>query len=180
MKKYFSLFLTIALFVMTSIKLNAQNFMSYKVNGVLYEVSEEQFISYGTFSTNLQDEKPLRKTFSASVSGIYGIEYQADFQIYLDTNAVPKVDTFKLDNGIAYLKRKHIASLGMTRKVKDDYQFYKSESNTKGNITITKVDGDIIEGTFEGALVPQYPLAKTPLLMVTEGKFRISVEMMAD
>jgi hypothetical protein len=173
--KKIMLLLTLSVFTLNV--LQAQNFVSYEVNGVPYSAEGDQLQSF-IANRKGSNDKNLCRYLTLSVSGIYGIKYTAEIFINYDSTKPLKADTFKLSDGIAFLKKRPTASLKMVNKVGDDYNFYESENGSKGRIIITKVDGDIIEGIFEGELVPQYPLDPKKKLKVTNGKFKIEASLL--
>lgn len=160
----------------------AQKFIEYKVNGVAYKAVDDQFISFITKRTTTKEddtEQTICKYFTASISGIYNFLYTLEFEVNVDTNYKVKNDVFKLGESIEFYEKLPIAHINLIKHpTSDTYEFYSSEKGTKGNVTITKVDGDWIEGTFEGDMIPQYPLTSKVPVKVTEGKFRFPIEIL--
>jgi hypothetical protein len=180
MKKSIVVLFSVLMLALSSfVSFGQEAFVSYEVNGKPYSANSDQFISYIAYRTNLEDQR-VCKYLSFSISGIYGIAYTAEVSINFDTTKALKIELFKLYNEIEHLEKLPTATLKMVRRLGEDYEFYSSENNDSGNITITKVDGDWIEGTFEGNITPQYPLKPEVKLKVTKGKFRVKAELMAD
>jgi hypothetical protein len=169
--------LFLAISFITTITTQAQYFVEYDVNGVHYSAIGDQLQSF-VANRKGSNDKNLCRYLTLSVSGIYDIKYTVEFNINYDSTKVLQVDTFKLSDDIAFLKRRPTASLKIINRDGENYKFYSSENGSKGRIIITKVDGDIIEGTFEGELIPQYPLDPKKKLIVTNGKFQIEASML--
>jgi hypothetical protein len=152
---------------------NAQAFISYNVNGKPFNITEDQFISFAAYRTS--EEKNVCKYLTATVSGTHGIEYTIDIDLNIALNAMPTVGTYKLAENISFLKKVPLGYLKLVKRLGSDYQFFETEKNAKGNITITAVEGDWIEGTFEGEVIPQYPIKNKTPLKITGGKFKYQV-----
>jgi hypothetical protein len=159
--------------LLNATNINAQAFISYDVNGKPFNITEDQFISFAAYRTS--DEKNVCKYLTATVSGTHGIEYTIDIDLNIALNAMPTVGSYKLAENISFLKKVPLGYLKLVKREGEDYKFYETEKNAKGNITITKVDGDWIEGTFEGEVIPQYPIKNKNPLKITNGKFKYQV-----
>lgn len=160
--------------IMSSGTLMAQAFIEYKVNGVEYKASEDQLLSFTAYRKDDNDKKK-NKYVAISVSGIYNILYRVE--ISLDVKLDKKIEpiTYKVGESMQFMKVLPIGALKVIKNVGDDYEFYESGNATKGKIVITKVEGDWMEGTFDGELIPQYPLKSKVLMKVTDGKFRVPI-----
>ena len=160
--------------IMSSGTLMAQAFIEYKVNGVEYKGSEDQLLSFTAYRKDDNDKKK-NKYVAISVSGIYNILYRVE--ISLDVKLDKKIEpiTYKVGESMQFMKVLPIGALKVIKNVGDDYEFYESGNTTKGKIVITKVEGDWMEGTFDGELIPQYPLKSKVLMKVTDGKFRVPI-----
>jgi hypothetical protein len=180
MRKIFLLVSIFAACFSTTISNAQEAFMQYTINGIEYKANADQMIAYQSFNQDYNVEgKNASKTFSASVSGIYGHTFTAQIDVNIDTLKNFEPDSFKLGEATLFLKKVPCAYIKMVKRFpnSEKLEFYETEEKAKGKIVITKVDGNWIEGTFEGELIPQYPIkVKTPL-KVTKGSFRIEANM---
>jgi hypothetical protein len=156
---------------------NAQAFISYEVNGKPMSLAEGEFISFTSYRTSSSTGKNVCKYLTATVMGSPNVEYEINIDLNIALNAVPTVGTYKLGEDISFLKKVPLGFLKLLKKKGEDYMFYATEKNAKGSITITSVDGDWIEGTFEGEVIPQYPIKNKTPLKITKGKFKYQVTL---
>lgn len=174
MKKITILCVCLLVCLFSSTALQAQSFIEYKVNGVEYKASEDQLLSYTAYRTDDHDKK-VNKYVTINISGIYGILYRIELTIDVKLNKMIEPITYKVGESMQFMKVLPIGVLKVIKNVGEDYEFYESGNATKGKIVITKVEGDWIEGTFDGELIPQYPLKSKVLMKVTDGKFRVPI-----
>lgn len=174
MKKITMLCFCLFVCLVSNTALQAQSFIEYKVNGVEYKASEDQLLSYTAYRTD-DNDKNKNKYAMISISGIYGILYRVEISLDFKLDKSIEATTYKVGEPMQFMKVLPIGSLKVIKNVGEDYEFYESGNATKGKIVITKVEGDWIEGTFDGELIPQYPLKSKVLMKVTDGKFRVPI-----
>jgi hypothetical protein len=180
MKKFSTLF-AIIICTFISAQVFAQDaFMEYTVNGVEYKANATQFLAYQSFNQDYNVEgKRASRSVTASVSGTHGLLYTIQLDINIDTLKLFAPGTFVLDASTTFLKKVPCAFIKITKNIggKEKYEFYETEKKAKGTVTITKVDGNWIEGIFEAEVTAQYPnRAKAPLKL-TKGKFRFEANL---
>jgi hypothetical protein len=159
---------------------NAQSFISYEVNGKAMNLTEGEFISFTAYRTSSTTGKNVCKYLTATVMGSPNVEYEINVDLNIALNTVPTVGTYKLGEDISFLKKVPLGYLKLIKKKGEDYMFFETQKNAKGSITITSVDGDWIEGTFEGEVIPQYPIKNKTPLKITNGKFKYQVTLQQD
>lgn len=149
-------------------------YVSYKVDGVQYKLPEKDIVTFSTSSTDSSDEtKKLSKYINLSVMDLETVKYAIELSLHIDLKKKFEPGQVSLSEDIAYYNVLPIGYLGLTRKYDGSkYEWYSTQEGAVGNITITKISGKYIEGTFEGEIMPQYPLTSKVPLKITEGKFR--------
>lgn len=149
------------------------SYVSYKVDGVQYKLPEKQLITFSSSKTDSSDEtKKLSKYIHLGILDIQTVKYAIELSLNVDLNKQFEPGQYPLAEDIAYYNVLPIGNLVLTRKFNGDkYEHFSTEEGAIGNITITKINGKYIEGTFEGEVIPQYQETKVPL-KITEGKFR--------
>lgn len=151
----------------------AQGYVSYKVDGVQYKLSEDKLVSFSSASPDASDEnKKVCKYLNLGIMDITSVKYAIDLSLHIDLKKKFEPGQYKLDDEIAFYDVLPIGNLQLTRKIGDKYEFFRTEKGATGNITITKITGKYIEGTFEGEVIPQYPQTSKVPLKITEGKFK--------
>jgi hypothetical protein len=152
----------------------ARGYVSYKVDGVPYKLSEDQLISYSAASTDASDEnKKLSKYLSIDLMDVSSVKYAIQLALHIDLKKKFEPREYKLNDEIEYYNVLPVGSLQLTKKIGDKYEFFRTEKGAVGNITVTKVGGKYIEGTFEGEVILQYPQTSKVPLKITEGKFKV-------
>jgi hypothetical protein len=160
---------------------NAQDaFIEYTINGMPYKATADQFLAYQSFNQDYNVEgKRACRSVTASVSGTHGLLYTLQLDINIDTLKLFAPETFALDASTTFLKKVPCAFIKITKNIggKEKYEFYETEKKAKGTVTITKVDGNWIEGIFEAEVTAQYPFRAKAPLKLTKGKFRFEANM---
>jgi hypothetical protein len=164
-------FLAISIFCSTNV--NAQSFISYEVNGKSMSLADGAFMSFTAYRTGTSTGKNLCKYLTATVMSSANVEYEININLNIALSKMPTVGTYPLGEDIAFIKKVPIGYLKLVKKIGEEYLFYATQKNAKGSITITNVDGDWIEGTFEGEVIPQYPIKNKTPLKITNGKLSI-------
>jgi hypothetical protein len=177
MKYTFCLLLTFVLgftFISQTVTAQDQLFIQYTIEGVEYRAENDQFLSFGTYQRD-DKEKKFSREYVASVNGTADLLYDVTLDINIPLAKKIEVGPLKVGGFLTFKKTLPIVSIKLSKEVKGEYDFYESELGCKSSFVITKYENEIIEGTFECELTPQYPLKHNPKLKLTKGSFRIDV-----